>query len=169
MENISSLNTYQFNKWCQDNPNQVIQLENMFFQYQNIHTKCQSLIDKSLNRNWTNFIILQKNGDTIGFARVYPLVGYDFSLLLSVEPSLLNQVQPLSTYLSMFIIKSTYRHQGFGTRLLQYIINTYSHPIILEVRIENINAINLYRKHGFKDISNTYQRYNIYAKLMQLD
>lgn len=54
-------------------------------------------------------------------------------------------------------VKEVYRKKGFGSILLEYVIelgNKYNIVnITLEVSTKNIAAINLYKKHNFKKIS----------------
>ena len=52
--------------------------------------------------------------------------------------------------------KRKYWHQGYGERMFKYLLNVaknegceFAH---LEVRVSNINAINLYKKNGFEII-----------------
>ena len=56
------------------------------------------------------------------------------------------------------VVKKKYRHQGIGQKLLNELINlskqTNLNVINLEVNYKNENAINLYKKLGFKIIRN---------------
>ncbi|WP_368487110.1 GNAT family N-acetyltransferase [Spiroplasma sp. DGKH1] len=62
------------------------------------------------------------------------------------------------------IIKLTvakkYHHQGYGSKMLNYIINNFQyHNIFLEVRVDNQNALKLYYQQGFvkiREIPNYY-------------
>lgn len=46
-----------------------------------------------------------------------------------------------------------YQNQGVATKLLEYVINNINaDKIMLEVRDDNISAINLYKKMGFEKI-----------------
>ena len=53
----------------------------------------------------------------------------------------------------LLYISTSYRRQKVGSRLLDYIINNYDKNIILEVKSNNIPAINLYNKYNFKTIN----------------
>ena len=54
------------------------------------------------------------------------------------------------------VVDDNFRHQGIASSLLQEIFkfssNLNIYEIFLEVRASNIAAINLYEKHGFKNI-----------------
>ena len=43
-----------------------------------------------------------------------------------------------------------YRRQGIADKLLNYLFSKYDYSCSLEVRCDNVEAINLYKKHGFK-------------------
>lgn len=45
-----------------------------------------------------------------------------------------------------------YRENGFGYKLMKYLIS-FGKPITLEVRDDNVAALSLYKKCGFKEIS----------------
>lgn len=52
-------------------------------------------------------------------------------------------------------INEDYRHLGYASKILLYIINYYNNRNIrymLEVRVDNTNAIKLYEKFNFKVI-----------------
>ena len=58
-------------------------------------------------------------------------------------------------------VKEKYRRQNIAYRLLSYIINNYDYEnITLEVNINNIKAINLYKKLDFKIIATRPNHYN---------
>lgn len=46
-----------------------------------------------------------------------------------------------------------YRNNGIASVLLDYLFNKYDYSCTLEVRIDNIPAINLYKKYQFKIVS----------------
>ncbi|WP_395946158.1 ribosomal protein S18-alanine N-acetyltransferase [Caedibacter taeniospiralis] len=56
-----------------------------------------------------------------------------------------------------FSVAKRYQHQGFGQRLLAYLMNHLSYKqtekLFLEVRVSNIPAISIYKKYGFQQIS----------------
>lgn len=50
-------------------------------------------------------------------------------------------------------VKEAYRHQGIGSRALQYITQAFpGHLFRLEVEAENTKAIAAYRKNGFEQL-----------------
>ena len=55
-----------------------------------------------------------------------------------------------------FCVKAKLQHQGLGTKMLSFINNYFynlkAKNMILEVRFNNIKAINIYKKFGFKQI-----------------
>ena len=55
-------------------------------------------------------------------------------------------------------VDKSYQHEGIGSKLIEYIIDTYKRRILLEVRESNTNAIKLYKKYEFKEI-NRRQKY----------
>ena len=62
-----------------------------------------------------------------------------------------------------------YRNKGICTKLLKYIINKYNKKFMLEVRIDNIKAINLYKKLGFIVIHKRIKYYkDVDALIMEL-
>ncbi len=63
-----------------------------------------------------------------------------------------------------FCVKAKLQHQGLGTKMLSFINNYFynlkAKNMILEVRFNNIKAINIYKKFGFKQI---HVRKNYYS------
>ncbi len=57
-------------------------------------------------------------------------------------------------------IVENYRHQQKGTKLLQSFLQFLKKDVTLEVRIDNIPAIKLYEKCGFKKIAIRQNYYN---------
>lgn len=65
------------------------------------------------------------------------------------------------------VVDSKYRRQGIGKKLLENLINLNPDNITLEVREDNIEAINLYKKMGFEIVSKREKYYgNIDGLLM---
>lgn len=71
--------------------------------------------------------------------------------------------------INYIFVKEEYRNKGIASKLLNYMINNNDFlNITLEVNINNINAIKLYEKFGFKTISKRIGYYNgIDAYLME--
>jgi len=61
------------------------------------------------------------------------------------------------------VVGPKYRKQNVASQLLEYLISKYKdvEKIMLEVNQKNIPAINLYKKHNFKEI---YIRKNYYGE-----
>lgn len=59
-------------------------------------------------------------------------------------------------HITTFAIHPDFRRQGFGKKLIQYVLNSIlnqgCHEVFLEVRISNFPAQNLYRSLGFSSI-----------------
>lgn len=56
---------------------------------------------------------------------------------------------------------TNYRNLGIATLLIDYVLSDVSiEKVILEVRMDNQPAINLYKKHGFKIIHTRKKYYN---------
>ncbi len=53
-----------------------------------------------------------------------------------------------------------HRKKGIGYQLLKYVIDNYSYDITLEVNVNNIVAINLYKKLDFKIVAIREKYYN---------
>lgn len=53
-------------------------------------------------------------------------------------------------------VKKEYQGCGIGSKLLDFLLNKLQHygvkSVILEVRVDNIKAINLYKKFGFSEV-----------------
>ena len=65
------------------------------------------------------------------------------------------------------VVDSQYRRKGIGEKLLKNIIDLNPDNITLEVREDNIAAINLYKKMGFEVVSKREKYYgNIDGLLM---
>jgi len=65
------------------------------------------------------------------------------------------------------VVDCKYRCKGIASNLLKYIINLNPDNITLEVREDNIAAINLYKKNGFEIVSKREKYYgNIDGLLM---
>ncbi len=59
--------------------------------------------------------------------------------------------------LNEIFLEKNYRHKGIGTNIIKNIIKEYN-TIFLWVYKENINAISLYKKLGFKIVEQTNSR-----------
>lgn len=50
-------------------------------------------------------------------------------------------------------VKEEYRNKKIATKLLEYLFENYNYSCTLEVRCDNISAINLYKKFNFEIIN----------------
>lgn len=57
--------------------------------------------------------------------------------------------------LEAIVVDPDYRKRGIGNSLINFFVDNYvnSEDILLEVAVNNINAINLYKKNGFEIIN----------------
>lgn len=92
-----------------------------------------------------------KTGDkVVGAFLNQQLVGFSVTQILLDELNLLN-----------IAVHPAYQGQGIGNALLKALcLAAGKHPIFLEVRTSNKNAIQLYQKYGFKEVG---LRKNYYA------
>lgn len=71
---------------------------------------------------------------------------------------------PNMVYLESLSVLSSYRNLGIGNRLLNHLIdetkNKFIHEIVLHVHVENKEAIEWYKRHGFeqKDLIKDYYK-----------
>lgn len=64
------------------------------------------------------------------------------------------------TEISDFFIKDEYQNQGYGTKILTYLVNQYHH-LTLYVFKSNDRAVHLYQKFNFKVIENNTTTYRM--------
>lgn len=73
--------------------------------------------------------------------------------------------------LELIIVSKEYRNQGIATKMMNYFFDNYcetKNEILLEVSCENANAIRLYKKFDFEQISIRKKYYgNIDAYIMK--
>lgn len=65
--------------------------------------------------------------------------------------------------LLLIVVTTSWHHHHIGSQLLNYLISNYCYhnqTITLEVAINNINAIKLYQKYGFKIVNVRKKYYN---------
>lgn len=104
----------------------------------------------SLNANpFAKFVVYIENGKVVGY--IYYSDIYD-----RIE---INQIEVLNDY----------RRKGYALKLMNYLLEL-NKPISLEVRCDNIAALSLYEKVGFKKVSERRGYYDgVDAFLMVLD
>ena len=54
--------------------------------------------------------------------------------------------------INQIVVFDSFRRKGYASELLSKLIS-FNKPISLEVKCDNIAAINLYKKYGFKEVS----------------
>lgn len=92
-------------------------------------------IEKPINSPFSINVIYIENGIVIGYL--------NYSIMY--EKAEINNI---------FVLKE-YRSQGVGSKLLEYLLKKCKicENITLEVRKDNINALHLYKKFGFKEVA----------------
>ena len=120
--------------------NNIELLESSFPKY----FKDESIIEKIKNNPYTNYYLVTKTGICLAF------INYD----LIYERAELSQIEVLKEY----------QRQGIASKLLEFFIedckNKQIKNITLEVKIDNVKAINLYKKYGFKQVAIRKKYYN---------
>lgn len=108
----------------------------------NDYTYLNTLSDYKITDNAFNHILVYKdNNKILGFL--------DYSIMY--ERAEINYI---------FVIKE-YRNKKIASKLLDYMLNNNDFDqITLEVNINNINAIKLYQKYGFKEVNIRKGYYN---------
>lgn len=100
----------------------------------------ENVLKELSNNPFSKYLIYQENNEIIGY--LYYSDIYD-----RVE---INQIE----------INSIHRNCGYGSKLLEYLINSVNKNITLEVNKENIYAIKLYKKYNFKEVAIRKGYYN---------
>lgn len=119
-----------------------------FDEYWNINILKEELESKN-----SRFIVAKCNNEVVGFAGFKILV--DYADIMNIA------------------VKKDFRNKGIGSLLLKSLIDLYSslnlNSLNLEVNENNIYAIRLYKKFGFKEISvrKNYYPNNENAIIMQ--
>lgn len=94
----------------------------------------RDMLEGELENEMAHYYVLEESG---------VIIGYIGSWLDISNAQILN-----------FYIKKEYEHQGYGSKLLEFLIEKLeslgANLISLEVRESNIKARNLYEKFGFK-------------------
>ena len=107
------------------------------------------------------------NIDCLNTLSEYKITLNEFSHILVYEKD--NNIVAFLDYSKMYermeinyiFVKEEYRENNIGYELIKYMIdNNEFDNITLEVNINNISAINLYKKHGFEIVSIREKYYN---------
>lgn len=103
-----------------------------------------NVLKQELENPNTTYIIAKENSEVVGFAGISVLF----------DEATLNNI----------VVKKSCRGKGIGGELLESLIELCSEMSIktftLEVNTENIPAINLYKKFGFKNVGTRKKYYN---------
>lgn len=103
-----------------------------------------SILETELKNPFSKYIIAKINNQIVGFAGVIDTV---------------DQLE-----ITNIVVKKDFRKKGIGNKLLLELINiakkSNKNEIILEVNSNNLSAIKLYEKNGFKNIGFRKKYYN---------
>jgi ribosomal-protein-alanine N-acetyltransferase len=116
--------------------NRINELENSF-------SNVLKDVNKDLANNpFSHYLLYIENDKVIGFLNYY---------LMYEKIEIAN-----------FNVLDNYQNKGIGTKLIKYLIDNYKNieNITLEVRKDNIKAIHIYEKMGFKKVAIRENYYN---------
>ena len=103
-----------------------------------------NVLKQELENKNTTYIVAKENDEIIGFA----------GIMICLEEATLNNI----------VVKKSFRNKGIGGELLEALIELCSemsiHSFTLEVNVNNIPAIKLYEKFGFKNLGIRKKYYN---------
>jgi len=112
----------------------------------NLEILDESFLDKEYIENeykvnpYAKILILEENDEIIGY--LYYSDIYDRAEINQIE------------------INSFHRNCGYGKKLMDFFTKTVDKDITLEVRKDNLPAIKLYNKYGFKEVATRKGYYN---------
>ncbi|TKI53775.1 GNAT family N-acetyltransferase [Lysinibacillus mangiferihumi] len=108
-----------------------------------------TFIRNSINENGSDILIAEKDNQVLGFLLIKETVTPPYSCLIEHKYAFIIDV----------IVGNQYQSQGIGSVLLleakKWAKNRNLDYLELNVLSENIGAITLYEKQGFKDMSHT--------------
>lgn len=91
---------------------------------------------------------------------------YNKSFYLTINDEIIGYIEYAIIYekaeLNFIYIVEKYRKKGYAQKLIDYMFNNLTNVsnITLEVNINNVSAIKLYEKNGFKIVSKRKNYYN---------
>ena len=111
----------------------IIEVENN--DYRLINFLASNKIDKPIDSPFSKEVIYIENDIVVGY----------LSYSIMYEKAEINNIYVLEEY----------RSQGIGSKLVDYLVKKCKicENVTLEVRKDNINAICLYKKYGFKEVA----------------
>ena len=116
---------------------------NLIKEFENSFNK-QNIINDFNNNVFTKYFIYKENGIILGFLNYYDL--YDRYEIAYIE------------------VKEEYRNKKIGSKLMEYLIekgnNQKIYNITLEVNINNVYAIKLYKKYDFVVVATREKYYD---------
>ncbi len=125
---------YQILPLSEHNLSKIMEIEREVFEYPWSASQMKDSILSAHTEGWGLFDQNQK------------LVAFMVISVLFDEAEIIN-----------FAVRKSQQHQGFGQKLLAYLLNHLSYKgiekLFLEVRITNIPAVSIYQKYGFQQIS----------------
>ncbi|WP_225220772.1 GNAT family N-acetyltransferase [Bacillus norwichensis] len=114
-------------------------------------------IRKIINEKDSDILIAEIDNCTVGFLLIQELMTPSYTCLVKYKYA----------YITDIIVGTKYQDQGIGSALLleakKWAENRNLDYLELNVLSENIGAITLYEKRGFKDVSHT-MRYELIEK-----
>lgn len=103
-----------------------------------------NVLKQELENKNTTYIVAKENDEIIGFA----------GIMICLDEATLNNI----------VVKKSFRNKGIGGELLEALIELCSemsiHSFTLEVNVNNVPAIKLYEKFGFKNLGIRKKYYN---------
>lgn len=94
-----------------------------------------------LNQEYAHIIVYESNAEVIGFLEYED--HFEITDIINIA------------------VTSNQQNKGIGFSLINYLIdNTKASKLMLEVREDNLSALNLYKKCGFKEIHRRKKYYN---------
>lgn len=107
-----------------------------------LHSNFANIYDyESLNKGVNKTYVIKDNNILVGFIHIHVL---------------LDEIDLID-----IVVSGNYQRKGYGSKLLDYIFNTYNNKrFILDVSSENKNALAFYGHFGFKEINRRKGYYN---------
>lgn len=109
-------------------------------------------IGSTIKPNFNNYYDIE-NLNNANYKKLYILEESNIKGFLLIEDHI--------DFIDIIAIAVNDYHKGYGSKLIEYLLANYKNKkILLEVRSNNTNAINLYKKYNFNEIN---RRKNYYG------